>query len=72
MCKDLKYVYVKSTQGHLQKCITSFKKFAKGRQEWKKACVDIGIRPEKLNTLVKTKYSSLFHYYFNNLQFLKF
>jgi hypothetical protein len=65
-CKDLKYVSIKFVQGNLQKYITWPKNFGKGRQEWKKACVDIGIHPKKLN-----KYSSLFHYYFNSLQFLK-
>jgi hypothetical protein len=55
VCKDLKYVSIKFAQANLQKCITWFKKFGKGRQEWNKACSEIGIRPKKLNILVKTK-----------------
>ncbi len=50
MCK-----HIKSIEVNLQKCITWRKKFGKGRQEWNKACFEIGIGPRKLNTLVKTK-----------------
>jgi hypothetical protein len=49
VCKDLKYVYIKSTQANLQKCITWPKKFGKGRHEWNKACVETSIHPKKLN-----------------------
>ncbi len=52
MCKELKYVFVKSTQENLQKCITWPQEFGKGRQEQNKACIEIGICPRKL---VKTK-----------------
>jgi len=55
VCKDLKYVFVKYVQTDLQKCITWPKKSRKGRQEWNKAYVKIGIHPKKLNTLMKTK-----------------
>ncbi len=55
VCKDLKYIYVKSTQADLQKCITWFKKFGKGRQELNKTCVETNIWPKKLNTLMKTR-----------------
>ncbi len=55
VCKDLKYVYIKSTHANLQKCITWFKNSGKGRQEWNKACLEIGICPKKLNTLMKTR-----------------
>ncbi len=55
VCKDLKYVSIKSIHAYLQKCITWPKKFRKGKQEWKKACVGIGICPQKLNTPMKTK-----------------
>ncbi len=30
------------------------KKMWKGRQEWEKACANLGLPPQKLNTLVKT------------------
>jgi hypothetical protein len=39
MCKNLKYVFIKSTQAKLQKCITWLKKLGKGRHEWNKGCV---------------------------------
>jgi len=55
MCKDLKYVSIKSTQANLQKCIIWPKKSRKRRQEWNKACVETSIRPRKLNTPMKTK-----------------
>jgi hypothetical protein len=38
----------------LQKCITCSNKSIKGCQEWNKACIEAGLRPKKLNTLVKT------------------
>jgi hypothetical protein len=41
--KNLKYVYIKSTQANLQKCITWPKKSRKGRQEWNKACLETRI-----------------------------
>jgi hypothetical protein len=43
VCKNLKYVSIKSPQVDLQKCITRFKKFGKGKQEWNKVCLKIGI-----------------------------
>ncbi len=55
VCKELKHVFVKSAQTDLQKYINWLKEFGKGRPEWNKACVEIGIRPRKLNTLVKTR-----------------
>ncbi len=39
----------------MQKCITWPNKSNKGRQEWNKACIEIGLKPRKLNTPVKTK-----------------
>jgi hypothetical protein len=42
-CKNLKYVYIKSTQINLWKCIIWPKKFRKGKHEWNKACIEIGI-----------------------------
>jgi ethanolamine utilization microcompartment shell protein EutS len=72
VCKDLKYVYVKSVQVDLQKCITWPKTDRKRKLGWDKACVEIGICPKKTKHFVKTRESSLFHYYFNSLQFLGF
>jgi hypothetical protein len=40
-CKDLKCVFVKSTQTYLQNCITWLKKSRKGMQEWNKACMHL-------------------------------
>jgi len=54
ICKKLNYVSIKSTQSYLQKCIT-WLKFGKGIHEWNKTCLEIGIRPKKLNTLIKTR-----------------
>jgi hypothetical protein len=55
MCKNLKYVFIKANKANLQKNITWPQKFGRGRQELTKACVDFGIHPKKLNTLVKTR-----------------
>jgi 5'-3' exonuclease len=55
VCKDLKYVSIRSTHAYLQKCITWRKKSRKGKQEWNKACVETSICPKKLNTPMKTK-----------------
>jgi hypothetical protein len=41
--KILKYVFIKSAQVDLQKCIIWPKKFGKGKQEWNKACLETGI-----------------------------
>jgi hypothetical protein len=46
---------LKFAQTNLQKCTTWPKKSRKGKQEWNKACVEIGICPKKLNTPMKTK-----------------
>lgn len=45
MCQNFKYVYVKSIQSNLQKCITWIKKLKKGKQEWNKVCEDFNICP---------------------------
>jgi hypothetical protein len=42
-CKGLKYVFVKTAQSNLQKCITWLKKSGKGRQEWNKAYANLNI-----------------------------
>jgi len=54
VCKDLKYVFIKSTQVDLQKCIIWLLKSGKARQEWNKACVETGICLRKLNNPMKT------------------
>jgi hypothetical protein len=59
VCKNLKYVYIRFAQTYMQKCITWPKKFENCSQEWDKACVEGGLHPKKLNTLVKTRYHSL-------------
>jgi hypothetical protein len=55
VCKNLKYVSIKSTQANLQICITWLKKSGKGRQEWNKACIEFDLKPKKLNIAMKTR-----------------
>jgi hypothetical protein len=55
VCKNLKYVFIKSTRANLQKWITWPKKFRKSHQEWNKACIEASLRPRKLNIPEKTK-----------------
>ncbi len=55
---NLKQVNVKVAQGNLQKTITWTKKSKKGRQEWERECVERGLQPQKLKTLVKTRFAS--------------
>ncbi len=55
VCKNLKYVFIKSTQANFPKCITWPKKFGEGCQEWNIACIKASLKFRKLNTLVKTK-----------------
>jgi hypothetical protein len=38
----------------MQKCITWPKKFGKGHKKWNKACIEVGLKPIKLNTPLKT------------------
>ncbi len=40
ICKNLRYVLIKSAQRNLQKKMTWPKKSRKGKQEWEKACVN--------------------------------
>jgi hypothetical protein len=42
---------------YLQKNITLIKKFDKGKQEWDKACVEVGLSTPKLKTIVKTQFA---------------
>jgi hypothetical protein len=55
VCKNMKFVLIKNAQFDIQKCITWLKKSSKGKQKWNKACMDVGIQPRKLNTLLKTR-----------------
>jgi hypothetical protein len=55
ICKNLKFIFVKSTEFDIQKCVTWPRKSGKGRQEWSNACTDMEFQPRKLNTLVKTR-----------------
>jgi hypothetical protein len=54
-CKELTYDCIKIAQKDLQKCITWPKQSKEGGQQWTKTCVEFGLAPRKLNTLVKTK-----------------
>jgi len=54
ICKDLKFVSIKLVEFNIHKCITWFQIFGKGGQKWSKACIDVGIRPRKLNAPMKT------------------
>jgi len=51
--KSFKYVSIKSTQTDLQKWIPCPKKSSKCHQEWNKTCIEVVLKPRKLNTLVK-------------------
>ncbi len=55
ICKNLKYVSIKSTKFDIQKFVTWPKKFGKGRQEWMKNYIEYKIQPRTLNTLVKIR-----------------
>ncbi len=55
---SLKQVSVKAAQGNLQKTITWTKKSGKGRQEWERACVEKGLQPQKLKTLMKIRFAN--------------
>ncbi len=54
VCKGFKYVFVKTTQSDIYKCINWSKKLRKGKQEWNKACANLNILFKK-NILVKNK-----------------
>jgi hypothetical protein len=56
ICRNFKFVSIKSIQSNLQKCITWPKKSRKGRHEWNKACSDSNLPPRKLNIPMKTRW----------------
>jgi hypothetical protein len=60
VCINFKYVSIKFTKTYMQNCITWPKKFENCSEEWDKAYVESGLHPRKLNTLVKTRYCSIF------------
>jgi hypothetical protein len=51
----MRFVSIKNAQFDIQKCITWSKKSSKGKQEWNKVCMDVGIQPRKLNAPIKTR-----------------
>ncbi|KAJ7552447.1 hypothetical protein O6H91_06G055400 [Diphasiastrum complanatum] len=59
VCAGMKsMISLKEAQSSLQQTITWTKKSRKGRQEWTKACIDSGLRPQKLKTPIKTRFAS--------------
>jgi hypothetical protein len=48
--------FIKAIQSIIQKYITWPKKSDKGKQAWEKTCIEFGLRPRKVNTLMKTRY----------------
>jgi len=56
--KGLMQVSVNDAQTTLQKIITWTKKFSRSRQEWEKVCIECGLLPQKMKTLIKTRFTS--------------
>jgi hypothetical protein len=48
-------VSIKSTQNKFIECITWTKRSKKGKQEWEKACANLGLHLQKLNTPMKRR-----------------
>jgi len=70
--KGLVQVNVKDVHVALQKMITLWiKKSEKGRQEWEKACIQCGMPPRKLKTVIKTKFASKVIMFEKTLEFKK-
>jgi hypothetical protein len=53
VCRNFRFISIKSTKSYLQKCITWLKKSGKGRQEWNKAFSNFNLPPKKLNIPMK-------------------
>jgi hypothetical protein len=51
--------------------LTWTKNSGEGRQEWEKACVESGLWPCKLQTLMKTRFASKVIMFEEALEFLK-
>jgi hypothetical protein len=49
------HLYIKFIQVDIQKCVILLKFFGKVKQTWEATYIDFGLRPKKLNMLVKTK-----------------
>jgi hypothetical protein len=49
---------IKATQSTIQACITWPKTFGKGKVEWARTCLDVGFKPWKLSTQMKTRFAS--------------
>ncbi len=60
VCKNLKFVSIKSTQLDFKKCITCLNFFEKGRHECNKTCLNLNVHPRKLNILLKKKRNFIF------------
>jgi hypothetical protein len=58
VCKSMKHVSMKNAQSTLQKTITWTQKSGKGRQEWEKACIEVGLPSRRLRIPVKTRFAS--------------
>jgi hypothetical protein len=54
VCKNIKFISIKSAQSNLYQCITKLKKSKKSKQEWNEACINSNIHPRKLNIPMKT------------------
>jgi hypothetical protein len=57
MCKGVKEVSLENAKKSLQFCITWTKKLGKGRDEWEKTCIDVGLPTRMLKMPVKTRFA---------------
>lgn len=55
ICKGLKYVFIKFVHVDLQKCIIWPNKFGTGQHEWNKVCIEVNLRLNNLNILMKIR-----------------
>ena len=55
---EMKKVSIKEAQTNLQKTITWIKRIKRGREEWYKVCIEVGLASRKLNTPMKTRFVS--------------
>jgi DNA-binding PucR family transcriptional regulator len=65
----LSSISIKEARSILQKTITWTKKSSKGRQEWHKTRLDVGVPPQKLKTHVKTRFASKIILFQETLEF---
>jgi hypothetical protein len=52
------------------KCIIWLKKYGKGRREWNKAYIEVGLRPRKKTRLVLLSYIMVFNFFVYLWEFL--